>query len=187
MKANHYIGVSNKYQRSTFTTDCDGAVTLCDSSVTLRPEIIFLTASWQPYGGWLVKRIARLPTPWVSQSLEKHVPTRRDQTVNTSILSHDVICCRGPCLPVPTRQHQMADPRYIPTQEELTKASDLKVLDSQGQEVPFGSVYATQRTIVVFIRKQLTPLIYSWALLNENRSLLLWSKPWFYNVDPNSV
>lgn len=48
----------------------------------------------------------------------------------------------------------MVDSRYIPTQAELNKASNLKVLDDRGQKIHFGSIFASQRTIVVFIRKK---------------------------------
>ncbi|KAF9445750.1 hypothetical protein P691DRAFT_734467 [Macrolepiota fuliginosa MF-IS2] len=46
----------------------------------------------------------------------------------------------------------MADLRHVPTEEELKVASVLNVIDSKGQNVSFGSIYATQKTTVVFIR-----------------------------------
>ncbi|XP_006453768.1 hypothetical protein AGABI2DRAFT_147179 [Agaricus bisporus var. bisporus H97] len=46
----------------------------------------------------------------------------------------------------------MSDPRHLPSEEELKKAGDCNVLDSQGNEVQFSSIYSANKTIIVFIR-----------------------------------
>ncbi|KXN80719.1 hypothetical protein AN958_08181 [Leucoagaricus sp. SymC.cos] len=46
----------------------------------------------------------------------------------------------------------MTEPREIPTEGELKVAGALNVLDSQGHEVAFSSLFADQKTIVAFIR-----------------------------------
>lgn len=47
----------------------------------------------------------------------------------------------------------MSDPRHLPSEEELKKAGDCNVLDSQGNEVQFSSIYSANKTIIVFIRE----------------------------------
>lgn len=44
------------------------------------------------------------------------------------------------------------DPRVLPDADTIAKASDLEVLDIKGTKVKFGSIFADQKTIVVFIR-----------------------------------
>lgn len=46
----------------------------------------------------------------------------------------------------------------IPTQAQLTRASELPVITEGGIRVPFGSIFAHQRTIVVFIRHFWCPM-----------------------------
>lgn len=47
----------------------------------------------------------------------------------------------------------MSAPTQTPSEEELKKAGNLNVLDGQGNQVQFSSIYSNQKTIVVFIRK----------------------------------
>jgi hypothetical protein len=47
----------------------------------------------------------------------------------------------------------MSAPTQTPGEEELKKAGNLNVLDGQGNQVQFSSIYSNQKTIVVFIRK----------------------------------
>lgn len=46
------------------------------------------------------------------------------------------------------------DPSFqsLPTDETLRKVAQLKVYDSRGNQVPFGSLFKDQKTVVVFIR-----------------------------------
>ena len=38
------------------------------------------------------------------------------------------------------------------TEKEMSSISGMRVLDQQGESVSFGSLYASQRTVIVFIR-----------------------------------
>jgi len=46
----------------------------------------------------------------------------------------------------------MADLKSIPSPDILAEISKLEVFDVDGKKVRFGSLYQSQKTIVVFIR-----------------------------------
>jgi hypothetical protein len=46
----------------------------------------------------------------------------------------------------------MADLKSIPSPDILAEVSKLEVFDVDGKKVCFGSLYQSQKTIVVFIR-----------------------------------
>jgi hypothetical protein len=48
----------------------------------------------------------------------------------------------------------MADFKALPDETAIKEASDLDVFDINGDKVKFGSIYASEKTIVVFISMQ---------------------------------
>lgn len=67
----------------------------------------------------------------------------------------------------------MSDPRHIPTEEVLKQAGALNVLDSQGKEVQFASIYAAQKTIIVFIRERRKVYLLAFKQTQLSRSFFL--------------
>ena len=53
----------------------------------------------------------------------------------------------------------MVDPHSIPTEDQLRTAGALQILDSEGKEILFSSLFVDQKTIVVFIRESIIPKI----------------------------
>ncbi|KAG5635976.1 hypothetical protein H0H81_009522 [Sphagnurus paluster] len=70
----------------------------------------------------------------------------------------------------------MAD--AIPDAETLASAAKLEILNVKGEKVTFGSIFETQKTIVVFIRAIFpsSSVIFSVSLGYHDRALLLWTR-----------
>ena len=49
----------------------------------------------------------------------------------------------------------MADLKALPSETTIKEASDLEVFDINGDKVKFGSIYAIEKAIVVFISMQM--------------------------------
>jgi hypothetical protein len=46
----------------------------------------------------------------------------------------------------------MSEPNYIPTSQVISDVSSLDVVDINGGKLRFGSLFESEKTIVVFIR-----------------------------------
>jgi len=46
----------------------------------------------------------------------------------------------------------MTDPKSIPNASVVAQASELDILDVKGNKVKFGSIFETEKAIIVFIR-----------------------------------
>jgi hypothetical protein len=58
----------------------------------------------------------------------------------------------------------MEDFKALPDETAIKEASDLDVFDINGDKVKFGSIYASEKTIVVFISMQRFVLVRSLSM-----------------------
>jgi hypothetical protein len=54
----------------------------------------------------------------------------------------------------------MTDYKALPDETTIKEASDLEIFDINGDKVKFGSIYASEKAIVVFISMQTIRYIY---------------------------
>ena len=63
----------------------------------------------------------------------------------------------------------MVDLKALPDETTIKEASDLEVFDINGDKVKFGSIYASEKTIVVFISMQMIRYTYLFWSFDDNR------------------
>jgi len=69
----------------------------------------------------------------------------------------------------------MSAAKLTPDEDALKEAAEIEILNSKGGVIKFGSLFEKDKTVVVFIRKELH-FLSKCSLFNRHRSFLLWCK-----------